>query len=329
MSISPMTEEIDAVYLWIDEDDRSDAVNLAKQYKKQGYDISSESYLERRFRNREELRFSLRSIWNYAPWIRKIFIITASKTPTWLNVNHDKIHIIRHEEIFENHEILPTFNSLAIETNFDKIPGLSEYFLYFNDDFFLGRSLEKKDLFSENSPVIFRQNSFVARKISKNGSIITKAADYTLELIEKNIGDIGKQHQPLHAPYFLCLDRVCEIYKKFYDDINITRQNRFRSATDVSFTHLYSIYHSIVNASFFKEKIYELGSEDFYFICLSDMNLMQGIMDLWGALLRRPKFLCINDDTCKIDSLKDKILSVILKIFFRVYFPTRAGWENS
>ncbi len=71
----------------------------------------------------------------HAPWIRTIYIVTASQVPVWLNTAHPRVRIIDHKELFPDPAAqLPTFNSLAIESVLHRIPGLSEYFLYFNND---------------------------------------------------------------------------------------------------------------------------------------------------------------------------------------------------
>lgn len=52
-----------------------------------------------------------------------------------------------HQEIFENRSHLPTFSSPAIESNIYRIPGLSDKFLYFNDDVFLGEEVWPNDFY--------------------------------------------------------------------------------------------------------------------------------------------------------------------------------------
>ena len=82
----------------------------------------------------EELRYSLRSIWQFAPWVRHIFVVTNGQIPHWLNIDHPKLTLISHEQIFTNLSHLPTFSSPAIESHLHHIPGLSQKFIYFNDD---------------------------------------------------------------------------------------------------------------------------------------------------------------------------------------------------
>lgn len=71
------------------------------------------------------------------PWVRYVWIVTNGQIPLWLNVSHPKIRLVNHKDIFKWPEHLPTFNSLAIESHIHLIPGLSEHFIYFNDDMVL------------------------------------------------------------------------------------------------------------------------------------------------------------------------------------------------
>ncbi|KAG7159870.1 N-acetylglucosamine-1-phosphotransferase subunits alpha/beta-like [Homarus americanus] len=104
-----------------------------------------------RFEDNEELRYSLRSLEKYAPWVRRIFLVTNGQIPYWLNLDHPRLTIITHEEIFTNISHLPTFSSPAIESHIHKIPGLSEHFLYLNDDVMLGSVVWPEDFYSPAS----------------------------------------------------------------------------------------------------------------------------------------------------------------------------------
>eukprot|EP01087_Luapelamoeba_hula_P016073 TRINITY_DN4908_c0_g2_i3.p1 TRINITY_DN4908_c0_g2~~TRINITY_DN4908_c0_g2_i3.p1 ORF type:complete len:1115 (-),score=138.63 TRINITY_DN4908_c0_g2_i3:111-3455(-) len=101
-----------------------------------------------RFVDNEELRFSLRSIERYAPWVRNIYIVTNGQIPYWLDLSHPRIKIITHEMIFTNKSHLPTFSSPAIECHLHRIPGLSQKFLYFNDDTMLGLPVWPDDFYT-------------------------------------------------------------------------------------------------------------------------------------------------------------------------------------
>ncbi|TYZ62462.1 hypothetical protein PybrP1_005583 [[Pythium] brassicae (nom. inval.)] len=110
---------------------------------------SDTSNADNRFRDNEELRYSLRSLEKYAPWVRRIFVVTDGQIPSWLNLASPKVQIVPHREIFANASHLPVFSSPAIEWNLDNIPGLSDAFLYFNDDVFLGARVHPEDFVSQ------------------------------------------------------------------------------------------------------------------------------------------------------------------------------------
>ena len=63
----------------------------------------------------DELLYSMRSLEKHAPWVRKIFILTNGQVPTWLDTTNPRVEIVTHEQVFENHADLPTFNPNAIE----------------------------------------------------------------------------------------------------------------------------------------------------------------------------------------------------------------------
>ncbi|KAL3841844.1 hypothetical protein ACJMK2_019943 [Sinanodonta woodiana] len=101
-----------------------------------------------RFEDNDELRYSLRSIEKNAPWVRHIYIVTNGQIPNWLNLENPRVTIVTHEEIFVNKSHLPTFSSPAIEGHIHQIPGLSDKFIYMNDDVMFGREVWPDDFFS-------------------------------------------------------------------------------------------------------------------------------------------------------------------------------------
>lgn len=133
---------IDAVYTWVDGEDplwinekgRREAELLGVEYHE-------EANHEARFRSRDELKYSLRSLAMYAPWFRKIYIVTAGQTPEWLDVTNPKIVLVNHTDIYPAGGYLPTFNSNSIISRLHHIPGLSEHYVYINDDVFFGREV--------------------------------------------------------------------------------------------------------------------------------------------------------------------------------------------
>ena len=95
-----------------------------------------------KFRDWNELLYSMRSIYAYAPWVRTIYVVTSGPTqvPAWLDASHPRVRVVHHAALFDDPATqLPTFNSYAIESVLHRIPGLSNRFLYFNQDFLLAQ----------------------------------------------------------------------------------------------------------------------------------------------------------------------------------------------
>jgi len=103
-----------------------------------------------RFVDNQELRYSLRSIESFAPWVRHVYIITNGQVPNWLDLSNPKVSIVTHEEIFVNKSHLPTFSSPSIETHIHRIPGLSKKFIYLNDDVMFGRDIYPDDFVTQH-----------------------------------------------------------------------------------------------------------------------------------------------------------------------------------
>ncbi|KAH0616991.1 hypothetical protein JD844_028532 [Phrynosoma platyrhinos] len=112
---------------------------------KQDEDISAS-----RFEDNEELRYSLRSIERHAPWVRHIFIVTNGQIPSWLNLDNPRLTIVTHQDIFQNLSHLPTFSSPAIESHIHRIAGLSQKFIYLNDDVMFGKDVWPDDFYSHS-----------------------------------------------------------------------------------------------------------------------------------------------------------------------------------
>ncbi|KAI8038318.1 N-acetylglucosamine-1-phosphotransferase subunits alpha/beta [Drosophila gunungcola] len=131
---------IDAVYTWVNGSDPNFIEAILRFDPK--YDPS-------RFDDKNELRYSLRSLEKHASWIRHVYIVTNGQIPNWLDLSYERVTVVPHEVLAPDPAQLPTFSSSAIETFLHRIPKLSKRFLYLNDDIFLGAPLYPDDLYTE------------------------------------------------------------------------------------------------------------------------------------------------------------------------------------
>ncbi len=152
--------DIDAVVAWVDGNDPAHRSKRLK-YADSSVLVDDEVGGDIRFANAGEIFFCVASLLRFAPFIRKIFIVTDGQDPK-ADVFADKyfpdrttaIEIVDHSVIFRGYErYLPVFNSLSIETVLWRIPDLSEHFIYLNDDFMLSAPVVPEDFFIGGKPV--------------------------------------------------------------------------------------------------------------------------------------------------------------------------------
>ena len=157
---------VDAVYLWCDGNDpefiasrirREHELKINKKCASDEIGAAMKAYLDpkNRYANNDELKYSLRSLEKYAPWINHIYIVTNNQRPVWLK-NHPKITIVDHTEIIPG-GLLPTFNSCTIEQYIVNIKGLSENFILLNDDIFFNKQTPVSVFFKDDKPIVYLQ----------------------------------------------------------------------------------------------------------------------------------------------------------------------------
>lgn len=138
---------IDFVILWVDGADPEWRAEKAKYQTNKGSDDNRDF----RFRDWDNLQYVFRGIENFTPWVRKIHFVTWGHLPKWLDTKNPKLHIVNHKDFMDS-KYLPSFNSEAIESCLHKIPGLSDNFVYFNDDMFILKKMDESDFFQNDKP---------------------------------------------------------------------------------------------------------------------------------------------------------------------------------
>ena len=230
--------DIDLVYLWVNGND-PEWQKKRNQFANGGkHDSALDG--KGRYADNDELLYSLRSAAMYAPWLRKIFIVTDRQIPEWLDTSNPKIQIVDHTEILP-HEVLPTFNSTVIEHALHRIPDLSEHFLYANDDLFFNRPVKPSDFFTADGKPIARLNRRPLRKFTlwfkekiqkKPLSVYNHTIRTSAEMVKARFGKyIG--HKTHHNIDAYRRSDYRHAYELFRERIDRTLSNRVRSRDDV------------------------------------------------------------------------------------------------
>jgi len=119
----------------------------------------------------EELRYSLRSILNNIPWIRKIFILMPNERVRYFkdyNLIKNKIVYVRDRDLLG----YDSSNSLAFQYRYWKMKkfGISDNIIIMDDDCFIGKKLNKSNFFYINNgkvtPLIITYNFLKINKTS-------------------------------------------------------------------------------------------------------------------------------------------------------------------
>ncbi len=182
---------IDLVYTWCDGNDPK----MRGLHKKFG----QENMNHKRYTDNGELKYSLRSVSKYGKIFNKIFIVHDDcQIPKWLNIDHPRIVLVPHSSIIPK-KYLPTFNSYAIELFLHKIEGLSDIFVYSNDDCFFGKVVGMEDF------------------INNDGQIIVPCKNIT---IDRDLNDsLWKMNL---SKAVRCLDKIDEKPRTFFSHFHLT-----------------------------------------------------------------------------------------------------------
>jgi len=318
-----MTYPIDLVYLWVDGSD-PDWCARKNHYLQLADAAEHELAVPERWQDNDELKYSLRSVDMFVPWINHIFIVTDNQCPTWLNRNHPKITLVDHREIIPS-EKLPVFCSDVIESYLAYIPGLSEHFLLANDDMFFGRSISPGRFFTSDGEPIVQVKQLYPEDFCEDQKLqATLLADSryacrvraNLMVYKKFKVKMNWESAHVIDPYRKSFMQEVLEEPSFALEWETARGHRFRSPKVVQ-RILFSLYDAcrgrtrLVDIKPFKE--------------------IKRIFCPW----RLPYNLCKENDLCKVLKIQPEMFCYYigdyyqsLHDFFESYFPTKSCFEK-
>ena len=302
---------IDLVYTWVDgEDPEWNAARVARE----GAESRREAAGQARFRSRDELRYSLRSVHLFAPWVRHIHLVTAGQRPSWL-ADHPRISLVDHRDLLPA-DALPTFSSQAIETSLHKIPGLAEHFIYVNDDVFLGRPTRPELFFSPGGDTAAFVGDAPIGLVGGSDKPFLQAAENNRELLREAFG-VAITQMMAHSPHPHRVSVLREIETRFADAVSRTSRAPFRSEDDVSLLSSLAQHYGLITGTAFA------ATATHAFVDLSNARVERQLTQLRA---RDHDFFCVGDhhefavDAAAVDAM--------LAEFLAAYFPLAAPWER-
>lgn len=330
-----MEKKIDFVIPWVDGNDEAWICEKKKYQVSQQEDASVN-----RYRDWSNLQFWFRGVEKYAPWVNKIHFITWGHVPEWLNEEHPKLHIVKHEDYIHK-KYLPVFSANPIELNIHRIKGLEEQFVYFNDDTFLTREVYPTDFFVNGNPncmfvmcPYICQTDVFSKLIANDLGIINKhfdikkirKRDWRKWLSVKN----GKRMLMTlfmlpypgftgfintHLPNAFLKTTFEKVWENEYDILEETCKHRFRNPLDVN-QHLIKYWQMAEgNYNPFNEE--KLGH--YYSIGKDDEMIYNDIKN------QKYKMVCLNDAEENIDFEKEK---KFINETFSLILPQKSEFEK-
>lgn len=315
---SDVTFDIDMVFSWVDGTDVE--FQRARARRMQSYVVGEGDDHAARFRQLDELRYALRSVYLFAPWVRRIFIVTDSPKPTWL-ADHPSVTIMRSEDFFGDTSVLPTHNSQAVESQLHRIPGIAEHFIYSNDDMFFGKPVTPDMFFSPGgvSRFIEADTRIGLGSNDPRRSGFENAARVNRSLLEERFGAVITRHLE-HSPAPLRKSVIEELEREFPEDFVRTASSTFRSQTDISVTNSLYHYYALLTGRAVTQKDASVKYVD---------TTTRAGLKLMKSLLRKRSFdmFCLNDGSFPEISNAERATAV--RSFLDRYFAISAPWEHA
>ena len=310
-------DKVDIVFTWVDYKDKEwikkknqDAIkynNIVKDNNKYNSSLN-------------EIKYAVRSIEKYFKnKYRNIYFITnTGKLPSFLKPFANLIPI--HYEMLLG---TTSYNSCTIESCLHKIPGLSEYYIYFNDDMILNKKLHINDFITSGGKLIWYSESnkfinilnkypFISKiyNFKDGGCNLSRQKTYKLLKLDRTPRPIA------HSPRIFKKSLVEIFSNKFSKQINDQMHRKFRSNDDFCFMDTFCFY-------FEKNKLLEYRCDiETKVLCQFDNTIISKLLNNLFDSIKTSQFICVEDirDNDNIDTYCKKILDDI--------FPSPCKYEN-
>jgi hypothetical protein len=311
---------IDVVYTWVDGSDPDWQARKSRALGDNSWltGVNVQAANNSRFQSRDELRYSLRSLHCFAPWVRRVFIVTDDQVPAWLDTAHPGVTVVDHREVFGDTGRLPTFNSQAIESRLHRIPGLSEHFLYLNDDVFFGHPVTPDLFFTPGGLTRFFPSNAVVDSAPNDpaDAPVNSAGKNNRALIKEAFGRVLTRKM-MHTPHPSRRSVIAEIEERFAEHVEATASHQFRHPEDIALLSSLQQYYAYLTGRA------TAGPITYMYTDLADPATPFRLAELLRH--RHLDVFCLNDTDS--DSATAQVQAELLGEFLPAYFPFRSPFE--
>jgi hypothetical protein len=318
LNVIPPT--LDLVYTWVDGRSKQWSADFSAARNERGIGTTRDATDKARFLSHSELLYSVRSALMYLRGLGKIYVVTNGQHPQFLREDLPGLEFVNHMDIFPRKESLPTFNSHAIESNLHRISGLSEKYLYMNDDMFFGRTVTPVLFFDEYGRTRYfsSENSTIpSHQITSEDFGSDAAARNAQELLRKAFG-VFVTRKFWHTA--IAIDRrVIEAMEaQFPQAFEVTSNASLRSRTDFAISgSFYCHYAATIGKAC-------AGTMSYRYVTLANAYLQENLAKTLGSPREadRPDMICINDIVASpIPTENDEIMSRYLNAAYPAFSP--------
>jgi len=226
---------IDLVVTWVDGHDPK-VVALKQKYQALEDNPHPGATAPYRMESYDELKYLLRSVCRYAPWINKVHILVSHhQRPPWLVDSHVKLHVVNDTEVIPTSH-LPTFNSHALEVNMHKIPGLAEHYIYCCDDMMFGNHTPPSSFFNRNGTLAMFLSPTSVRPVTDDQvkrSMHQHAWRNNYRALQAKSCYQIPQYLPSHQMLLTSKSLGKRMDEKFPDLVEATSSSKFRHADNI------------------------------------------------------------------------------------------------
>ncbi len=313
-------EPIDAVYTWVDGAAPGHAEAL-ERHARNAHDRSPNRTRD----NLELLRFSLRSLERFAPWLRRVVLVTQRpQRPAWLELSEPSLRLVHHDEIFDPAH-LPCFNSFAIVANLHRVPGLSRHFLYLADDYLLAAPVRRSDFFwpdGGHKLYFSRRGTPSAERVGDRWiSRWDAALAQSNALLDDAYGQRARR-VTCHAPLMIERESYEACAALWRTEWERTRASRFREPHNLAPEYLYPWYLQHERKGRAVPRLSRWRSAAYW--GLDNRLALQRAALAW-LRLRPMKFLCLNDN---FDERASPAVERAVRRFLERRYPQRSRFER-